>query len=127
MAAGSARRYLAGPVALQWRGESAGLAGFDTRSRPGERGNTARKSWSRLSSGLLVLICADVIRPSLGWLLNTPQARRNLAVEMARTRDPAAFAELDRMCGAGAVGAQVGQQALVRIGDDHGRQGRHGR
>jgi integrase-like protein len=77
---------------------------------------TDRKSLSRLSSGLLVLICADVIRPSLGWLLNSPQARRNLAVEMARTRDPAAFAELDRMCVAGALGTQVGQQALARIG-----------
>ena len=77
---------------------------------------TGRKSLSRLSSGLLVLICADVIRPSLGWLLNSPQARRSLAVEMARTRDPAAFAELDRMCVAGALGSQVGQQALARIG-----------
>ena len=51
----------------------------------------------------------------MGWLVNTPQARRNLAVEMARTRDPAVFAELDRKCAAGALGAQVGQQALVRI------------
>ena len=70
---------------------------------------------SHLSPGLLVLISADVIRPSLCWLLNSPQPRRNLAVEMARTRDPGAFAELDRMCVAGAVGLQVGQQALVRI------------
>jgi len=70
---------------------------------------------SHLGPGLLVLISADVIRPSLGWLLNSTQPRRNLAVEMARTRDPAVFAELDRMCVAGAVGLQVGQQALVRI------------
>jgi hypothetical protein len=77
---------------------------------------TGGKSLSGLSPGLLVLLCADVIRPSLGWLLNSPQARRNLAVEMARTRDAAAFAELDRMCAAGAVGSQVGQQALARIG-----------
>jgi hypothetical protein len=53
---------------------------------------------SHLSPGLLVLICADVIRPSLGWMLTSPQARRNLAVEMARTRDTTTFAELDRMC-----------------------------
>ena len=77
---------------------------------------TGGKSLSGLSPGLLVLMCADVIRPSLGWLLNSPQARRNLAVEMARTRDAAAFADLDRMCAAGAVGSQVGQQALARIG-----------
>jgi site-specific recombinase XerD len=86
-----------------------------TVADPANAGPTGRKSWSRLSSGLQVLICADVIRPGLGWLVNTPQARRNLAVEMARTRDPAVFAELDRMCAAGALGAQVGQQALVRI------------
>ena len=70
---------------------------------------------SHLSPGLLVLICADVIRPSLGWMVTSPQARRNLAVEMARTRDTATFAELDRMCVAGGVGLQVGQQALTRI------------
>ena len=62
-----------------------------------------------------MLICADVIRPSLGWLLNTAAARRGLAVEMARTRDAAAFAELNSMWTAGAVGRQVGQQAMTRI------------
>ena len=75
-----------------------------------------RKSQLQLSPGLLVLICADLIRPSLGWLLTSPQARRNLAVEMARTRDTAAFAELNRLCMAATVGLQVGQQALTRIG-----------
>src|SRR6478609_4221955 len=35
-------------------------------------GTTGGKSWSRLSSGLLVLICADVVRPSMRWLVNTP-------------------------------------------------------
>jgi len=68
-----------------------------------------------LSPGLLVLICADVIRPRLAWLLASPQVRRNLATEMARTRDPAAFAELTRLSQAGAVGGQAGQQALTRI------------
>ena len=77
---------------------------------------TGGRPASDLGPGLLMLICADVIRPSLGWLLNSPPARRNLAVEMARTRDPGAFAALERMCTAGAVGLQVGQQALARIG-----------
>ena len=83
---------------------------------PGPAAETGRKSQLQLSPGLLVLICADVIRPSLGWLLTSPQARRNLAVEMGRTRDTAAFAELNRMCVAATVGLQVGQQALTRIG-----------
>jgi len=68
-----------------------------------------------LAPGLLVLVCAEVIRPSLSWLLGYAPARRGLAVEMARTRDSAAFAELAGMCTAGPVGQQAGQQALTRI------------
>jgi hypothetical protein len=65
--------------------------------------------------GLLVLICADVIRPSLGWLLRFAPARRGLASEMARTRDSAAFAALAESCTQARVGLQTGQQALTRI------------
>ena len=68
-----------------------------------------------LSPGLLVLICADVIRPSLGWLLRFAPARRGLATEMARTRDTAAFAALAELCTQGRVGLQTGQQALTRV------------
>jgi hypothetical protein len=68
-----------------------------------------------LSPGLLVLICADVIRPSLGWLLRFAPARRNLATEMARTRDTAAFAALAELCTQGRAGLQTGQQALTRV------------
>jgi integrase len=70
---------------------------------------------SHLSPGLLVLICADVIRPSLGWLLRFAPARRGLATEMARTRDSAAFAALAEACTQGRVGLQTGQQALTRV------------
>ena len=59
-----------------------------------------------LTSGLLVLICADVIRPGLDWRLRFAPARRNLAAEMARTRDRAAFAELAALC-QGRVGLQA--------------------
>jgi len=68
-----------------------------------------------LGPGLLVLICADVIRPSLGWLLRFAPARRGLATEMARTRDAAAFAALAESCTRGRVGLQTGQQALTRV------------
>ena len=70
---------------------------------------------AHLGPGLLVLICADVIRPSLGWLLRFAPARRGLATEMARTRDAAAFAALAESCTRGRVGLQSGQQALTRI------------
>lgn len=68
-----------------------------------------------LSPGLLVLICADVIRPSLAWLLRFAPARRGLATEMARTRDTTAFAVLTELCAQGRVGLQTGQQALTRV------------
>jgi Phage integrase family len=68
-----------------------------------------------LSPGLLVLICADVIRPSLGWLLRFAPARRGLATEMGRTRDPAAFAALSEACTHARAGLQTGQQALARV------------
>ena len=68
-------------MAGQRRGGSAGLAAV--WSAP-----AAAKPLPHLSPGLLVLICADVIRPGLDWLLRFAPARHNLATEMARTRDP---------------------------------------
>jgi len=61
-----------------------------------------------------VLICADAIRPSLDWLLRFAPARHNFAAEMARIRDPAAFAELTALC-QGRVGLHSQQQALTNI------------
>jgi hypothetical protein len=93
-----------------WRDAvTAAVAGW----RPGRPAPGAQPP--HLSPGLLVLICADVIRPSLGWLLRFAPARRNLATEMARTRDSAAFAALAELCAKGQVGLQTGQQALTRI------------
>jgi len=66
-------------------------------------------------AGLLVLIGADVIRPGARWLLSCPAAPRNLAAEMARTRDPAAFAGLAALCQSGAVGAFARLAALGKI------------
>lgn len=67
-----------------------------------------------LGAGLLSLICADVIRPGLAWLLATATPKR-LAMEMARTRDPAGFAELTARCDAQPVGEATTRVALHRI------------
>jgi Phage integrase family len=84
-----------------WRG----LVGADPAKPP-----------PHLSPGLLVLICADVIRPSLDWLLRFAPARHNLAVEMARTRDPSGvFTALTALCRSGRVGLQSQQQALTNV------------
>jgi hypothetical protein len=67
-----------------------------------------------LGTGLLSLVCADVIRPGLGWLLTTATPKR-LAAEMARTRDPAGFAALAAQCQAGPVGESTTRVAWHRI------------
>lgn len=81
--------------------------------RTGRAGSSQRPA--HICPGLLVLICADVIRPGLAWLSGFAPARRGLAEEMARTRDSAAFAELAGMCQRNAVGGQTGQTALIRV------------
>ncbi|MDQ1306695.1 MAG: hypothetical protein QG671_2527 [Actinomycetota bacterium] len=67
-----------------------------------------------LGPGLLSLICADVIRPDLAWLLTTPTPKR-LATEMARTRDPAGLGEVTAHAAANPVGETTTQVALHRI------------
>jgi site-specific recombinase XerD len=68
----------------------------------------------RCSRGLSVLVCADVIRPSLDWLLATPSPK-NLATALARSRDPEGFAVLNDQCQRLAVGDAARQIALARI------------
>ena len=77
-------------------------------------GTDRAKPLPHLTPGLMVLICADVIRPSLEWLLRFAPARHNLAAEMARTRDRTAFGELAALC-RGQVGLQCQQQALTNV------------
>lgn len=77
-----------------------------------------------LGTGLLSLVCAEVIRPSVAWLLTTSTPKR-LASEMARTRDPAGFGELVTRCQASPVGESTTRVAPHRR--DLGRQGRHDR
>jgi hypothetical protein len=67
-----------------------------------------------LGSGLLSLVCADVVRPGLAWLLTTATPKR-LAAEMARTRDPAGFAALAAACEANPVGEATTRVALHRV------------
>jgi len=52
-----------------------------------------------LTSGLLMLICGDVIRPGLAWMLT--RTHRHLASVMEAVRDPAGFARLRGLAEAG--------------------------
>ena len=63
---------------------------------------------------IMLLLSADVIRPSLGWLL-APATPAGLAAEMARVRDPAGFAVLTAICQENCVNSHTTQLALRRI------------
>jgi hypothetical protein len=67
-----------------------------------------------LGRGVLPLICGDVIRPSLGWLL-TPATPKNLAAEMARSRDPGGFAALAALARTDPASAATKDLAVRRI------------
>jgi hypothetical protein len=61
----------------------------------------------------LLLVGADVIRPSLEWVL-TPRVPQNLVAIMSRVRDPEGFAELAGLCSASPAGRTMKAAALRR-------------
>jgi integrase len=71
-------------------------------------------AYKTLGAGLLQLICGDVIRPDLAWLLTTASPQ-NLAAEMARVRDPDGFAKLHALSQTSATGVVTATGALARI------------
>jgi len=80
-----------------------------------ERGESACCDAGDLSSGLLMLSCADVVRPGLPWMLT--RVNHHLAPVMAETRDPAGFARLRELAGAGpdAAARKDARLAATRI------------
>jgi integrase len=102
------------PVLLDWLGEQPGrtwqqrwlASGADAA---GEQWAAGPARWLRrrglysasrlelMTSSLLVLVGADVVRPSLAWLL-TGGKKRKLARNMICSRDPGGFARLRQFC-----------------------------
>jgi hypothetical protein len=79
-----------------------------------ERGEARDRDAEELSSGLLMLICGDVIRPGLPWMLT--RTHRYLASAMAQIRDPDGFARLHELAAAGPAAARMDAQiAATRI------------
>jgi hypothetical protein len=104
----------------RWRASGAGQDGrADWRAFP-VRWRAAAKppaiAWDGrvVTTGLLSLICTDVIRPGISWLLTTATPKR-LAAEMARTRDPAGLTGLAARCDASPVGEATTRLALHRV------------
>ena len=65
-------------------------------------------------SGVLPLICADVIRPSLNWLI-IPRTPRHLVAELARARDPDGFSALTGLCDAEPLGQSAANTARYQV------------
>ena len=85
----------------RWLASGANAAGERWADGPAEWLRRAGKhSANRLvlmTSSLLLLVGADIVRPSLGWLL-TGGKKRKLARNMIRARDPEGFEKLQLRC-----------------------------
>jgi hypothetical protein len=73
-----------------------------------------RRRAGALGAGLTLMVCGDLIRPDLRWLL-AGSGLQALAGEMARVRDPGAFEELRRACDAEQVSPLTRDLSLRRI------------
>ena len=74
----------------------------------------ARWRQGELSIGLRVAVSADLIRPSLRWLVAAKGSKNALASNLAQARDAAGFARLQALCEASAVTAAVTARTLSR-------------
>ena len=97
----------------RWLASGADTMG-NTGWRRGQAGRGSQAEFLELGRAMLVLLGADVIRPSLAWLV-TPGGVKDLAAEMARSRDPAGFAVVTGLANAKATNAATKNTALRRI------------
>ena len=85
----------------RWLASGADAAGEQWAAGPARwlrrRGLYSASRLELMTSSLLVLVGADVIRPSLAWLL-TGGKKRKLARNMICSRDPGGFARLRQFC-----------------------------
>ncbi len=77
-------------------------------------GTRGERLFKVLGPGVTQLITADVIRPSLSWLMTTPSPQR-IANETERVRDPAGFARLRVVRDAGTFGNSAVVPALEKV------------
>jgi integrase len=82
----------------RWLASEASARGAGWRAVPASwlagQGRLARKWVTAVSVALRAAVCADILRPSLGWLLSGGMAGNHFARVLAAERDPAGFARL---------------------------------
>ncbi|HEY5354433.1 MAG TPA: hypothetical protein VIK57_18445, partial [Streptosporangiaceae bacterium] len=103
----------------RWRVSGAEAAGAGWRELPllWLEGRGRRSQWlpSELSAALRVAICADLIRPSLSWLVSAASIKGALSRDLAKARDPAGFARLTARCdGHSGISARARTRTLQR-------------
>ena len=104
----------------RWAASGAGQAGAGWREIAARwlsaagRAPAGGPGGSGLGAGLLLLLCGDLIRPDPGWLLAS-SGLQLLTSEMARTRDPGAFAALRRACEVEQVSPLTRDLSLRRV------------
>jgi hypothetical protein len=86
----------------------------DWRSLVAPGAPVSARAEDHLGSGLLLLICSDVVRPNVAWLLTSTTPRR-LAVSLARARDAEGFARLAGVLDEAAVSVGTSGPAMSRI------------
>ncbi len=84
------------------------------RAAARQAGRASQRAGDGPGAGLGMLICADVIRPGISWLLASP-GLRGLAGQMGRIRDRDGMAALTAMCDRLKVGLNARRIALRRI------------
>ena len=111
--------WLAGMPGVTWqqRWHASGAQAeprADWRSLVAPGARISARAEDHLGSGLLLLICSDVVRPSVGWLLTSPTPRR-MAGSLARARDVEGFAKLGRVLDEAAVSVDTSGPATSRV------------
>jgi integrase len=86
----------------RWMASGADALGGDWRQAPiswqRARGRESRWLWHELSGVLVVAICGDLVRPSLGCLVAGAAGKGSLTRNLARHRAPQGFARLRQLC-----------------------------
>ena len=103
----------------RWRNSGAEVAGVAWRQVPlrwlDDHGRRSQWLPGELSAALKVMICADLIRPSLSWLVAAASVKGALAGDLAKTRDSAGFARLTTRCdGHSGISARARLRTLQR-------------
>jgi integrase len=88
----------------RWLASGAGEPGAGWRAVPARwlecRGRRSKRWLTAMSVALRAAVCADVVRPSMSWLIGGGMADNHFARVLAAERDPAGFARLGELLGA---------------------------